>query len=122
MFKIIEHVPVAELDDIERFQVIIQDAISKGNVQEFPKFRKVGKAQLEKKRKRAAKEAIEAQELKMELKGKRKSDDQGEDHDMDALRALIQAKQKDRQSNLIASLEEKYLDQEKDRKRSKGIF
>jgi hypothetical protein len=115
MFKIIEHVPCAELDDIERFQAIIQKAIDQGKVEEFAKFRKVSKAQLAKKRKRAEKEAIEAQEAKKKM--------DHEAQDMDALKSLIQNKQKDRLSNMINSLEEKYVNQEKERKKAaKGMI
>jgi DnaJ family protein C protein 9 len=110
MFKIIEHVPCAELDDIERFQEIIQQGIDQGKVEEFLKFRKVNKAQLAKKRKRAEKEAIEAQECKKEMEQK--------DQDMDALKSLIQSKQKDRLSNIINSLEEKYVNQDKKKKKT----
>ena len=116
MFKIIEHVPCAELDDIERFQTIIQQAIDEEKVQEFVKFRKVSKAQMAKKRKRAEKEAIEAQEVKKGM--------EQESQDLEALKSLIQNKQKDRLSSMISSLEEKYVDKEKELKKgaSKGTL
>lgn len=116
MFNIIDHVPCAELDDIERFQVIIQNGIDEGKVEEFPKFRKVSKAQLARKRKRAEKEAIQAEEAKKEM--------QQETQDLDALKSLIQNRQKDRLSNMINSLEEKYGNEKKNDKKiaDKGIF
>jgi hypothetical protein len=51
------------LDDLERFETLIQDAIDAGEVGKFKKFPTVNKRDLAKRKSQAKKEAAEANKL-----------------------------------------------------------
>jgi DnaJ family protein C protein 9 len=104
------------LDDDDRFRKIIDDAIKAGDVESYSKYTKETKARRNKRKQRAKAEEVEAMELAEELgvkdklfgggtKGAKKSK---KDNGEDALRALIQQRQKGRAENFLGDLEAKY--------------
>jgi len=111
------------LEDDDRFRRIIDEAIKEREVQEYEQYAKETKASRKKRVQKAKVEEAEAMELAEELgvkdklfgngtkgangkssKGGKKSKENGED----ALRALIQQRQKGRAENFLDGLEAKY--------------
>lgn len=99
------------LDDDERFRKVIDQAIEEGDVVSYPAYTKETKASRKKRVQRAKSEAAEAEELAEELgvkeklfgkKGSKKGSDE------DALKALIQQRQKGRAESFLDNLEAKY--------------
>ncbi|KAI9092188.1 DnaJ domain-containing protein [Phlyctochytrium arcticum] len=113
MFDIVDRVPLAEIDEITRFQDIIREAVEKEEVANYKKFRKVDDKEVKKRKRAAAREAEEATRAWEAIRdkheggsGKKKAP--GVDiGDEDALRALIQQRGKSRMDDLIAGLEAK---------------
>ncbi|KAL6249536.1 hypothetical protein RBB50_003389 [Rhinocladiella similis] len=107
------------LVDEDRFRKIIDEAISKGEVQAYDTYTKEGKQSRERRKASAKKEEQEAREYAREMgledklfgtkdgaKTKKKSK-KGAD-DTDALQALIQQRQQSRAQNFFDDLEAKY--------------
>ena len=108
------------LEDDERFRKIIDEAIDGGEVERYGKYAKESKATRKKRTQRAKAEEAEAMELAEELgvkdklfgtgtksaggKAKKRGKEDGED----ALKALIQQRQKGRAENFMDNLEAKY--------------
>eukprot|EP00933_Yihiella_yeosuensis_P066813 TRINITY_DN7127_c1_g1_i1.p1 TRINITY_DN7127_c1_g1~~TRINITY_DN7127_c1_g1_i1.p1 ORF type:complete len:275 (+),score=71.47 TRINITY_DN7127_c1_g1_i1:33-827(+) len=105
--KVIDSVMLATEDDLARFQAIVEEAISKGEVTRLEGLAKsaVGSEHSKKRQRRAAKEAGEAEEALASLLKKKKSTP-----DIGDLAAAIQSRQQARDSNssFLAQLEEKY--------------
>ncbi|GAA5890318.1 hypothetical protein JCM6882_008793 [Rhodosporidiobolus microsporus] len=126
--EILSSVMCSTVDDEDRFTTLINDAISAGELKATPTWKKAAKDTKgkERRRKKADKEAKEAEELAKELgvhdklfagkkggaaKGKGKGKGKKEDDEVDdeaALKALIQGNQAKRMNNLFDSLEAKY--------------
>ncbi|GAA5829499.1 hypothetical protein JCM11251_000180 [Rhodosporidiobolus azoricus] len=125
--SILSSVMCSTVDDEDRFTTLINSAISSGEIKATPTWKKAVKDTKgkERRRKKADKEAKEAEELAKELgvhdklfgakkggaskgkgKGKGKRDDEVDDEA--ALKALIQGKQANRMNDLFDSLEAKY--------------
>lgn len=107
------------LDDDERFRGIIDEAIEKKDVPNYPAYAKETKAARKKRVQKAKVEEAEALELAEELGVKDKLFGKGSNgktgqkigkktNDEDALKALIQQRQKGRAEGFIESLEAKY--------------
>lgn len=104
------------LEDDDRFRKIIDEAIKAGDVEPYPKYTKETKAARNKRKKRAKDEEAEAMELAEELGVKEKLFGGGakgskkgkKDNSDDALKALIQQRQKGRADNFLDNLEAKY--------------
>ncbi|BGP14028.1 hypothetical protein JCM10213_005613 [Rhodosporidiobolus nylandii] len=120
---ILSSVMCSSVEDEERFTTLINTAIAAGEVKATPAWKKALKDSKgkERRRKKAQSEAAEAEELAKELGvhdklyggakkgGKGKGKKAAEDDDPDAaLRALIQAKNQNKMSSLIDSLEARY--------------
>ena len=108
-------------DDDERFRRIIDEAIASGDVEGYKAYLNESRASRERRIKNADREGEEAMAYAEELGvadklfGKKgKSKDSGED----ALKALIQKKQKDR-SSFLEDLEAKYAPQSKPKAKAK---
>lgn len=108
-------------DDDERFRTIIDEAIASGDVEGYKAYVSESRASRERRIKDIDKEGEEAMAYAEELGvaeklfGKKgKSKDSGED----ALKALIQKKQKDR-SSFLEDLEAKYAPQSKPKAKAK---
>lgn len=110
------------VDDEDRLVALVNEAISDGILNSTPAWKKATKDSKakEKRRTKAAKEALEAEELAKELgvhdklfgnkgkgKGKGKKDAESEDPEA-GLRALIQGNQAKRMDSMLASIEAKY--------------
>lgn len=104
------------LEDDDRFRKIIDEAIKAGDVESHTKYTKETKVKRDKRKKRAKAEEAEAMELAEELgvkdklfgsgsKGAKKSKKENSE---DALKALIQQRQKGRAENFLGNLEAKY--------------
>ena len=135
MSKLYELVMLSDpLEDEDRFRAIIDAAINNGDMIKYKKYADETPAQrkrrIDKARKEAGKEALEAQEMAEELgvadklfgKDKAKSKGKGskkgkEEEDHSALAALIQQRQKGRSQNFLADLEAKYAPKGKKSKR-----
>ncbi|KAI1795935.1 DnaJ-domain-containing protein [Ganoderma leucocontextum] len=140
---IMTHIPHSAFDDEARFIVAISDLIKRGDLLSLPQWEsstKDEKAKLVRK-KQAAKEAAEAEELAKELgvhdeffgsgkkgarKGKGKGKGKGDEEDTSALQALILKKRKNAES-LFDNIAAKYAQAEpaakgakKGKKRSKA--
>ncbi|KAJ9643880.1 hypothetical protein H2204_002025 [Knufia peltigerae] len=118
MDAVFESVMCSEiLEDEDRFRKIIDEAISKGEVQAYDTYTKEGKQSRQRRKAAAKKEAQEAQEYARELgledklfgkkDGAKKKSKKGSD-DTDALQALIQQRQQSRAQNFFDDLEAKY--------------
>ena len=141
---IMTHIPHSTFDDEVRFIVAISDLIQRGDLPSLPQWEsstKDDKAKLVRK-KQAAKEAAEAEELAKELgvhdeffgsgkrgarKGKGKGKDKADEEDTSALQALILKKRKNTES-LFDSIAAKYAQAEpaakgakKGKKRGKAV-
>ncbi|KAM5535211.1 hypothetical protein V8D89_011147 [Ganoderma adspersum] len=141
---IMTHIPHSTFDDEARFIVAISDLIKRGDLPPLPQWEsstKDEKAKLVRK-KQAAKEAVEAEELAKELgvhdeffgsgkrgarKGKGKSKGKADEEDTSALQALILKKRKNTES-LFDSIAAKYAQTEpaakgakKGKKRAKAV-
>ena len=141
---IMTHIPHSTFDDEVRFIVAISDLIQRGDLPSLPQWEsstKDDKAKLVRK-KQAAKEAAEAEELAKELgvhdeffgsgkrgarKGKGKGKDKADEEDTSALQALILKKRKNTES-LFDSIAAKYAQAEpaakgakKGKKRAKAV-
>lgn len=114
------------LEDDDRFRTIIDEAIKAGDVDSYTKYTKETKVKRDKRKKRAKAEEAEAMELAEELgvkdklfgggvKGAKKSKKENSE---DALKALIQQRQKGRAENFLGNLEAKYGGGGKSSKRS----
>jgi len=129
MKLIFEDVMVSdELEDEERFQEIIREAIESGEVQDFNAFSKESEKSRRRRRERAERDGKEAEEHAKDIgvydklfgdgkakgKGKGSAASKGED----GLAALIQQRQKGRQDNFLADLEAKYAPKKKGGKRA----
>lgn len=108
LLKLIEHVPLSTLADLDRFQKIIQDAIDAGTVPLIKPFPKINKKELAKMQREMEQEAKEAEEIA--------SRDTG---DMESLKKAIQRQSQQRSEALISRLEEQYVNDEDDSKASK---
>ncbi|KAJ1937364.1 hypothetical protein FBU59_004771 [Linderina macrospora] len=132
---IFTEVMLAEIEDEQRFIEVIEKAIKDKKIKRTKNFTKSKKGSKERKKK-AEKEAEEADALRKELglddqlrkvkdrKSKRKrggEDDDGDDDDA-AFKALIRQRSTSRMGSIIASIEEKYVQQEakKGKKSKKG--
>ncbi|KIW39149.1 uncharacterized protein PV06_08951 [Exophiala oligosperma] len=118
MDAVFESVMCSEiLEDEDRFRKIIDEAISKGEVQAYDTYTKEGKQSRQRRKAAAKKEAQEAREYARELgledklfgkkDGAKKKSKKGAD-DTDALQALIQQRQQSRAQNFFDDLEAKY--------------
>ncbi|KAJ9652541.1 hypothetical protein H2198_008216 [Neophaeococcomyces mojaviensis] len=104
------------LDDDNRFRKIIDEAIAVGDVQTHHKYTKESGAKRKKRLQHAKAEAAEAMELAEELGvkdklfGKRSGNSKAgkKSNDEEALKALIQQRQKGRAESLFVNLEAKY--------------
>ncbi|KAF2222017.1 DnaJ domain-containing protein, partial [Elsinoe ampelina] len=107
---VFESVMVSEVEaDEERFRVMIQEAIDKGEVEAYRSFTKESKKKAEGRRKRAREEAKEAEEAAEELGVKEKLfGKKGKGGGEEGLKALIMQRQKGRQEDFLAGLEAKY--------------
>jgi len=98
MGKIMESVPLAGVDDIDRFVDFLQTERKRGNLKKFKSF----KTSIKKlSREEDLSEAKEAEELAQELGVKLVKEE-------DSLKALIQARQKQRAASFLENLEAKY--------------
>ncbi|NWH57099.1 DNJC9 protein, partial [Geococcyx californianus] len=101
MGRIMESVLCADYTDEQRIRKIIEKAIDSGEVPSYKAFVKESKQKMMARKRRAEKEASEAEKIKLEL-GLGGEDD---------LKALIQSRNKDRQKetdDFLAQLEAKY--------------
>ncbi|KAJ3280495.1 hypothetical protein HK104_000626 [Borealophlyctis nickersoniae] len=112
VWRILECVMFASLDEFDRIVSIIRAAIASGKVERFSQFEETANdsKELEKRRKRAAREAKEVEELLKEReaqgtgkKGKGKEQDSEQN-----LLALMAQRGENRMNDLVASLEAKY--------------
>lgn len=99
------------LDDDDRFRRIIDEAIEQEQVESYPKYAKETKASRKKRVQKAKAEAAEAEELAEELGVRdrlfgKKASKNGDGED--ALKALIQQRQKGRAESFLDNLEAKY--------------
>jgi DnaJ family protein C protein 9 len=115
------------LEDDDRFRKIIDEAIDKGEVENYPAYESENKDAIREKAKEAerkrreefvknygtSKEAAEKAKLKQKSKGKK--DAEG---DLGDLAALIQQRQRARMGNLFDKLEEKYAPKSRGTKRA----
>ncbi|NWI99051.1 DNJC9 protein, partial [Crypturellus undulatus] len=102
MDKIMESVLCAEYADEPRIRKIIQGAIDSGELPAYKAFVKESKQKMNARKRRAEKEAREAEKTREEL---------GLGDDESDLKALIQSRNKDRQKemdNFLVQLEAKY--------------
>lgn len=115
------------LDDDERFRKIIDEAIKDGSVEAYRHYTKESKASRRKRVDKAKKEESEAMELAEELGVKEKlfgakpNGKVGKKHgggEEDALKALIQQRQKGRAENFLDQLEAKYGGGKKGKRRA----
>jgi DnaJ family protein C protein 9 len=100
LLDIIDHVPLCSLDDLERFETLIQDAIEAGEVEKFKKFPTVNKRDLAKRKSQAKKEAAEANKLQKEKKKQ-----ETEAQNQVSLEAQLKKRNEERLNNLISKLE-----------------
>jgi hypothetical protein len=106
----VDYVTCAELDDIDRFQKIIEEAIAAGEVSQFRAFPKINQRELETKRKQAIKE-----EKKVNAMGNTDGDG------LEALRVAIQSKGKSRMENIFTEMTGKYTNQSKSKKKNMKV-
>jgi hypothetical protein len=109
-FKLVDHVTCAELDDIERFQKIIEEAIAAGEVSQFRAFPKINQRELETRKKQSLKEEKEVNAM-----GNAAGDG------LEALRVAIQSKGKKKMENLITEMTGKYKAASKTKKKNKEV-
>ena len=119
------------LDDDNRFRAIIDEAIAKGEIQGWKRYKEESESKRQKRLKKAKEEAKEAEKLAEEMEGEEKN---GNSHkrnrkvpskgDDNALVALIQQRQQARAANFFDDLEAKYAQSSKgsgkSRKRSRN--
>lgn len=108
------------LDDDNRFRAIIDEAIAKGEIQGWKKYKEESESKRQKRFKKAKEEAKEAEKLAKEMeeeekkgnshKRNRKAPPKGDDN---ALVALIQQRQQARAANFFDDLEAKYAQSSK---------
>ncbi|KAM4703408.1 dnaJ homolog subfamily C member 9 [Rhinophrynus dorsalis] len=107
MDGIMESVPCANYEDEPRIRKILQQAIKSKEITAYDAFVKESKTKREQRKKRAHEEAKEAEEMKKEL---------GLGEGKDDLKALIQKRQKDRETEMdsfLAQMEAKYCNNSK---------
>ncbi|OCK78356.1 DnaJ domain-containing protein [Lepidopterella palustris CBS 459.81] len=108
------------LNDEDRFRAILDAEIEAGNITAHKKYTEESEASRKRRISKARKEAEEADESLKELTAKKNSQARGsksKGNSMDDLAALIQQRQKGRESNFFADLEAKYAPK-KGKKRS----
>lgn len=113
LLAMIDIVPLSNVDDISRFQTLVESAISAGEVPKYAGFPKVKQADLNRKRRELAREAREAEAIAAESR-KRKGDD-----DLAELAVTLQQNRQNRMEALTDSLEVKYLLNEQNQKKAK---
>lgn len=98
------------LDDDARFRGVIDEAIREGRVRAFKKYTGETEARRKKRVKAAKSEEAEAMVLADELgvQSQLFGKDKDGGKDQDALKAIIQSRQKDRASDFLNNLEQKY--------------
>ncbi|KAJ8326294.1 hypothetical protein QVD99_003400 [Batrachochytrium dendrobatidis] len=139
LLSIIDCVPLSTLDDISRFQAIIEASIAAGEVEHFKKFPHVNSREIARRRKLEAKEAKEVEQLLEDNVTKKKHGAKNDNKkpkpknaknyidgdtdnadiigDENTLATMIQAKNTSRMESLISRLEEKYQPKSVKRKR-----
>jgi DnaJ family protein C protein 9 len=100
LLEIIDHVPLCSLDDLERFEVLIQEAIDAGEIEQFKKFPTINKRELAKRKAQARKEAAEAKKLR-----KDKKKQESEAQNQLSLETELKKRNEERLNNLISKLE-----------------
>jgi len=105
MGGIIDRMMCSSVEDEPRFREMLRADLAAGAVRRFKAFEGESASRKQKRQQRAAKEAVEAEELAKEL-GLRGSDDAGDGED--ALRAALMARQGQRHEALLASFAVKY--------------
>lgn len=115
MDQIMDNVLCCTLDDEERFIQTLQELINEGELPEFDSFTKESKKKKAARKRKAKKEEKEAEEMRKELSIKAPAED--EEDSANALATIIQRRQNQRMDTLMASLEAKYCQPKKTKKK-----
>ncbi|KAI9321746.1 hypothetical protein BX666DRAFT_1905254 [Dichotomocladium elegans] len=100
MNEMLNHIEVSEVTDGERFAIICQKAIDAGEIKEYRKFKETTTAKAHEARRKNHEKELKAWEKRHGKKQKKKEGGGKEDEEEPSLLALIQARRKDRASQL----------------------